>query len=378
MNLSIRTLTILSLLTSIGCADPDPTAESEAGESESESSGAGDGDGDGDGDGAPGDGDGAPLEPPMLPLCGTEPPAGAQLAPELPTYAGPGTCPVLETDGTFNVMQTTAGERQFLLIAPSDPQAGERYPVMFMYHWLGGSAEDFVELAEAQAAADHYRVIAIVPEGRDSTTGVPFRWPFSIADDEAQVEEEFAFHDDMLACVAEQFPVDKECVSSMGVSAGALFTGQLAGRHGDHLASFLSLSGGVGGDLVKPWQGDSRAMPAMVLWGGPGDLCLGVDFNMTSMSLEAALEPNNHFILECEHNCGHGVPPFDPADPSLPISAPAWQFFLDHPYWLEPGESPYFDYVAATGALPPTIPEWCAIGSGNAVIREGACEPPGC
>src|SRR5690606_4236271 len=115
--------------------------------------------------------------------------------------------------------------------------AGEVYPVMFMYHWLGGDARDFYGRAEAQDAVDHYRFIAIIPEGRDNTTGVPFRWPFSIVDDEGLFEEEFAYHDDLLACVAEQFAVDKECVSSMGVSAGALFSAQLAGRHGEHLSS---------------------------------------------------------------------------------------------------------------------------------------------
>jgi predicted esterase len=360
-----------------GCTD-DGSADAETGASETttstESGETGDGDGDGDGDGEPGDGDGDPIEPPMLSLCGTEPPPGATLAPELPTYAGPGSCPTLETGGgVLNVMQTETGERQFLVITPSDAQTDEVFPVIFLYHWLGGDAVDFYERAEAQAAADYYRVIAIIPEGRDGSTGVPFRWPFSIADDDARLDEEFAFHDDMLACVAEQFAVDKECVSSMGVSAGAMFTAMLASRHGEHLSSFLSLSGGTGGELVKPWVPTTHHMPALVLWGGPDDVCLTVDFNAISMNMEADLAADNHFIMECVHNCTHATPPFLPDDPTKPTYATAWEFFLDHPYWLEDGESPYIDYVTATGGLPPVHPEWCAIGPGNAQIRQGEC-----
>jgi pimeloyl-ACP methyl ester carboxylesterase len=310
----------------------------------------------------------------MLSLCGTEPPDGATLAPELPAYAGPGSCPTIETGASvLNVMQTEHGEREFLVITPSDAQTDELFPVIFLYHWLGGDAVDFYERAEAQAAVDYYRVIAVIPEGRDSSTGVPFRWPFSIADDDAQLDEEFAFHDDMLACVAEQFAVDKECVSSMGVSAGAMFTAMLASRHGDHLSSFISLSGGTGGDFVKPWVPASNRMPALILWGGPADTCLSVDFDANSMTIEADLQADNHFILECVHNCTHATPPFEPEDPSIPTYATAWEFFLDHPYWLEDGESPYTDYVTATGGLPPVHPEWCAIGPGNAQIRQGEC-----
>lgn len=69
----------------------------------------------------------------------------------------------------------------------------------------------------------------------------------------------------------------------------------------------------------------------------------------------------------------HATPPFEHEDSSLPTYAPAWEFFLDHPYWLDDGDSPYLDQVAATGSLPPAWPDWCAIGAGNASIRVGEC-----
>jgi predicted esterase len=306
-------------------------------------------------------------DPPMLPLCGTEPPPGATLAPELPSATS--SCPVLETDGTLNVMTTSHGDREFMVVVPEDLQPGEQLPLIVMYHWLGGDAQDFYDRAETQYAVDHYRFIALIPVGRESEDGVPFRWPFSIADDMAKMDEEFEFFDDMVACAHEQFGVDKECVSAMGVSAGALFSGMLASRHGDNLSSFIALSGGTGGGLIQEWTPGGNIMPALVLWGGPDDYCVAIDFETTSQQMEADLAANGHFMVECIHNCAHSTPPFEAAAPGLPLFAPMWEFFLDHPYWLEDGDSPYLHLPGP----PLAWPEWCAIGPGNAMIRVGEC-----
>ncbi|MFV8748974.1 hypothetical protein ACNOYE_00325 [Nannocystaceae bacterium ST9] len=311
-----------------------------------------------------GDGDG---DPPMLPLCGTEPPEGAELAPPLPTYAG--TCPILEP-GELNLIDTGGGERSFILVVPSDLAEGEVLPVMAMFHWLGADANSFYERAEVQAAVDYYRFIAIIPNGRDIDDFVPFRWPFAVSDLDFLMDQDFDFFDDMLACVAEQFDVDKECVSAMGVSAGAMFSSMLASRHGDRLASYISLSGGVGG-LIKPWQTGGNVMPAMVLWGGRQDFCIAIDFAVASKQLEMDLEAAGHPVVECIHNCTHATPPFEPPidQPDLPTFAPTWEFMLAHPYWLEDGYSPYSEF----DSMPAPWPEWCAFGANHAVERVGEC-----
>jgi predicted esterase len=306
-------------------------------------------------------------DPPMLPLCGTEPPEGAELAPPLPTYGG--TCPILEP-GQLNLIDTSSGERSFILVVPSDLGEDEVLPVMTMFHWLGADADSFYERAQAQAAVDHYRFIAIIPNGRDVEDFVPFRWPFAVSDLDFLMEQDFDFYDDMLACVAEQFAVDKECVSAMGVSAGAMFSSMLASRHGDSLGSYISLSGGVGG-LVKPWVTGGNIMPAMVLWGGRQDFCIAIDFATASKKLEMDLEAAGHPVVECIHNCTHATPPFEaPLDqPDLPTFAPAWEFMLAHPYWLEDGYSPYQEF----DAMPEPWPDWCSYGSNSAVERVGEC-----
>jgi predicted esterase len=306
-------------------------------------------------------------DPPALPLCGTEPPPGATLAPELPT--GAGSCPVLETDGTINILPTSGGDREFMVVVPEDLAEGEQLPLIVMYHWLGGDAVDFYERAEVQYAADYYRFLALIPLGREAEDDVPFRWPFTVADDMSKMDEEFEFFDDMVGCANEQFGVDKECVSAMGVSAGAMFSAMLASRHGENLSSFISLSGGTGGGLIQDWIPTANHMPALVLWGGPQDTCLSINFDENSKQIEMDLSADNHFVVECIHNCTHATPPFEPATPELPVYAPMWEFFLDHPYWLEDGESPYLDL-----SQPPLAwPEWCSIGPGNATMRVGEC-----
>jgi predicted esterase len=185
------------------------------------------------------------------------------------------------------------------------------------------------------------------------------------------MQEEFVFFDDMLACAADNYPIEPNCVSSVGVSAGALWTAQLAGGRGEYLSSIVSLSGGAGGDLIKPWTTPAHTMPAFVLWGGPTDICVALNFENVSSNLEQALVSDGHSVLECVHNCGHSAPPFDAPDATTAF-APMWEYVLDHPYWLEDGESPWDE------GLPASVPEWCRMGVGNATPRVGECGESAC
>src|SRR6185369_12806047 len=102
---------------------------------------------------------------------------------------------------------------------------------------------------------------------------------------------------------------------------------------------FISLSGGVDG-FIKPWAHPKHHLPGLVLWGGPTDLCVVINFENGSKALETALGKDGSFMIECVHNCGHSEPPFD-APPGLSKYAGLWQFVFDHPFWLGGGQSPY-------------------------------------
>jgi len=161
------------------------------------------------------------------------------------------------------------------------------------------------------------------------------------------------------------------------VSAGALFTDQLAQARSQTLASFISLSGGTGASIIKPWTGAARKLPGVVLWGGDGppgmdgatDLLgcagIGMNFSVASRALETAMTADGHFLVECRHNCGHVEPPLTPVAGESQYAG-MWQFALNHPFWLPAGQSPF---IAA--GLPASMPAWCAIGMGNSSPRSG-------
>jgi len=269
-------------------------------------------------------------------------------------------------------------------VTPTTIAPGEVLPVLFMWHWLGGSADGFLDQGNVQAAADTYRFIAAIPEKKgDVVISIPFVrdidmvWPYLTTSSDTRVDEELTFFDDMLACVSAQFSVNQDCISSVGVSAGALWTSQLLQKRADRLASAIVLSGGVGPASgttlvdIRPWESPppAHALPTLVLWGGPMDTC-AINFQTASHHLEDGLGDNGSFIVECIHNCGHGVPPVD--DPTLGVAA-LYHFAIDHPYWLATGESPYY-----VRGLPTGMPDWCSIGSGTATPRTGMCDPAAC
>ncbi|MCR9164730.1 MAG: alpha/beta hydrolase [Nannocystaceae bacterium] len=310
---------------------------------------------------------GGPIEPtdPFDYLCGSTPPDDAEAPAPLPAPSGE--CPAFVPG--VNTFASSGEAREVIVVAPSDLQPDEQLPVAMLWHWLGGSAEDFIEVAEVQSAVDQFRFLALVAVDKGDLL---FRWPFTTVDSDARVQEEFVYFDDLLACAAESYPIDNTCVTSVGVSAGALFTSQLGWARSEYLASIVSLSGGTGG-LVREWGGAEHILPAMVLWGGPEDFCIAVDFAETSANLEAELEADGHAVIECEHNCGHAAPPFETPDPELTPFAGMWRFFLDHPYWLGPGESPW------QTDQPTFSPQWCSVGVGSSTPREGKCpDGPGC
>lgn len=300
-------------------------------------------------------------------LCAEPPPAGALMPSPLPVYSG-GVCPALVAGE--NTFSSAGASRKFLLVLPSNLGPDEKPPVLFLWHWLGGSAEDFIDKGQIQQAVDDQRFVAVVPRAKGD---IQFHWPFSVADSDARLSEELTFFDDMLTCVATACQANTSCVGSAGVSAGALFTDQLAARRSEYIASFLSLSGGVGG-VIKPWANPERKLPGLVLWGGPTDNCFNLlKFDQQSQVLEDNLTSQGNFFIECVHNCGHSEPPLDqPADGSS-IYAPLWGFVFDHPYWLADGQSPYKDF-----GLPANMPVWCGIGKGSATPRVGPCSGGGC
>lgn len=289
---------------------------------------------------------------------------GLPLPPPLPTYAG--TCPTLVSSPLAAMARNTnfrsgGDARQFLLIVPPNYSPTRRYPIVFGFHWLNASASSVVRDAQMESAVAQYEFIAVLPENLETNgrKAYQFDWPF--VEGGAFATKEQGFFDDMLACVSQQFSVDPARVHVFGASAGGLWTAYLSTTTTvNRVASVLSISGGLGQETLSGlWRNDfvpqQNKFPALVVWGGTTDFFI-LNFDLASKRYRDALRADRHFVAQCVHSGGHGVPPFTaPSDGGTRFPM-FWEFFRDHPFGLPPNTSPY-----QGRGLPPSFPSVCSI-----------------
>jgi predicted esterase len=261
-------------------------------------------------------------------------------------------------DASSVVTDFPTGEamRGFRLMVPSHYDGSEPLPLVFGWHWLNASSSSFVREAEMESAIDQMNFIAVLPDAVRNDNGDRtffLTWPF------AEVwgyDAEMLFFDDMLACVTEQFNIDSNRIYGIGVSAGGLWLTTLAtSERSEYFAAIEVLSGGLG-DMLGVWRMEympqPNKFPAMVLWGGINDW-LALSFHEASQRLSRELQDDNHFVVECTHDAGHGVPPVEPPPGDTKFRF-LWRFMFDHPYTVS--ESPYLE-----DGLPDVFPDWCRI-----------------
>lgn len=308
------------------------------------------------------DGDVAPPDDPDMATDPPEPPPDVPQPPPMPAYSH-GECPALvggPTADTSRVLQFPSGDqvRSFRLIVPERYDGTEAWPVVFAWHWLNASSSSFVRDGELDTATDQMGFIAVVPDSLRNENGdrsFLLSWPFA---EVWGIEPEVVFFDDMLACVTRQLNVDPKRIYGIGVSAGGLWLTYLSTTaRANYFAAIEILSGGLG-DMLGVWRMEyaptERKFPAVVLWGGPADW-LALSFQDASIRYRDELLADGHFVVECTHDAGHGIPPIDPPEGQTRFT-PMWTFMLDHPYDVPPGTSPYLDE-----GLPDSFPEWCRI-----------------
>jgi hypothetical protein len=287
-----------------------------------------------------------------------------KVPPPWPIYSH-GPCPTLvggPTSGTALNTGFATGEetRQFRLIVPAAYDGGEAWPVVFGWHWLNSSSNSFIRDGELESATEQMHFIAAMPDKRVNDAGnryYLFDWPFV---DPLEAPKETLFFDDMLACISQQYNVDRSRVYGIGVSAGALWVTYLSTTaEANRFAAIESLSGGLGEDPTGTWKinfvPQDNKFPAIVLWGGPFDWLI-INFNQASQKYRDALLADHHFVVQCEHDAGHAIPPIPAPTDGGTRFVPLWQFMLDHPYGLPPGYSPYLQ-----SGLPASFPPWCSI-----------------
>ena len=253
----------------------------------------------------------------------TEPPGGP-----VPVYDG--LCPQLD-EGLNDGFESAGLEREFRLVLPDDPTGA---PVVFAWHWLGGSASQILDWVEFEDLADE-GVIVVAPE----SSGYPYEWRW---DQGPEDNADAQFFEDTLACLYEQWDVDLDRVHSTGMSAGGLWTTWMILYRSQWLASAAPMSGG----FYSQWYSSPESsLPVMLVWGGPADIYNGYSFDASNNAFSSQLQGDGHFVVECEHTGGHTVP--------MGAAEFIWTFLEEHPRGLD--QEPW------AGGLPSTLPSYCEI-----------------
>lgn len=280
----------------------------------------------------------------------TEPPA-------LPTYSG-GTCPVLTggpdvDNSVVNNFNTSGENRSFRFIVPENYDGSTPWPLVFGWHVMWSNSGQFATDADIVTASSQMQMLFVL---FDSVFGGPiFNWPFHQTE---TAPEELVFFDDVLACVAEQYNVDLYQIHGVGGSAGALWLTQISSTERvNHLATVVTISGGLGETDVEPLDGlhmeftpQANKFPAMLVVGHDDVFIL--NFTEATARYRDALLADGHFVIHCIHpDDGHVIPNFVPPQGMTKFWA-AWRFMLDHPWGTSP--SPYT-------TLPVGFPDFCVI-----------------
>jgi predicted esterase len=319
--------TLSSSLICLACASDDGQASGDGSSESGADSGTtevGDGDGDGapgdgdgDGDGAPGDGDGAPT----------------------------GACDGLQA-GLNSGFDVDGLARSFYLDLPSDVESGGPWPVVFSWHGLGDTAQNFRNLFAGAVDGPQMSFILVTPEDTDHAITVPLAGEFPMDWDTFMVaangvgNKEVALFDAVLGCLAERWGVDEDRVYTAGFSLGSVTSDMLATVRGEQLAAVATYSGGYWSNpqnvdfalgAVAEWPAYvvNNPYPQMLIHGGMTDEFVVVpgvytmSFHAFNVNDTVFLSERGHPLIVCDHGAGHTAPA------SVPPSA-VLEFFAAH------------------------------------------------
>ena len=251
----------------------------------------------------------------------------------VPARRGPdyslGACPAL-VDGV-NTFASGESSYRVTLNLPADPEGAS---VMFVWHWLGGSAAQAARFMQLDAIRGDDAVIFVVPD----SSGSAYEWRFT---QRPEGNADLLLFDDLLSCLWQQYGVDLNHVTATGMSAGGLWTSYLTLHRAEWLSATAPLSGGTPG---AAYETPAAPIPVLMTWGGPSDTYGPLSFDEATQDMIAGLRGDGHFVVACEHDAGHTLPPGGVGY--------AYQFLMDHPLGL--AAEPY------AGGLPSGFPAWCA------------------
>lgn len=250
-------------------------------------------------------------------------------------------------------------ERSFILRLPKDIGSDKKFPVIFLYHGYGDTANGIEPLLKPYINNETMPFILVVPESRgdkfgfDSMPPSGLEWDMmNLSDGNAEAE----MFDAVLACIDKQWGVDEKHIHVTGFSAGAIAANSIALMRPEKVASILSYSGAYfsdpkSRDALGEFYGmkisdffswpdfakEHNKYPQVFVFGDKEKDSWGVSgiftiyFNQMARLGADYLTKAGHDALLCEHDQDHTVAGIMPEA--------MIKFFAAHPFGSE--KSPY-------------------------------------
>lgn len=187
-------------------------------------------------------------------------------------------------------------EREVEVRLPAEPTGA---PVIFVWHYLGGSAREMLDWMGVSSLVDAGFVV-VAPASR-SLRGSEWK-----LDGPAQSNPDVLFFDALLGQLTTQYAADSERIYATGFSAGGLFTSYLTMNRAEALAATAPFSGGV---PSYAYSSPATDLPVMLTWGGPDDTYGGFNFEDATQQFASDLDKDGHEVVMCPHSMGHWLPP---------------------------------------------------------------------
>ncbi len=170
-------------------------------------------------------------------------------------------------------------ERYFIVHVPSGYDPAKAYPLVFVFHGHGGSAQDIEQTTGFSGKADEEGFVAVYPQGLEvDGNASTSSWNAGACCGFAmqQSYDDIGFVGAMMDSIEGRLDIDKGRVYATGFSNGGMLTYALGCRLADRLAAIAPVSGAIEESDCSPARPlpliafHGTADPAVPYYGGEG------------------------------------------------------------------------------------------------------------